>query len=78
MKPSPPRGTPDFFPEAHTGHSRRVAAIFSARARRKRATLSSRVEGLGIPVLAAGPADALPLILKRLARYRALRSGRPM
>jgi len=70
--------TPDFFPEARTEHSRRVAAIFSARAHRNRATLTSRIEGLGVPVLAAGPRDALPLILKRLARYRALRSGRPM
>lgn len=74
VAPSAPR----FFPEADSDHGRRVAAIFSARARRKRTALASRIEGLGVPVLAAGPRDALPLILRRLARYRALRSGRPV
>ena len=70
--------TPDFFPEAHSPHGRRVAAIFSARSRRKRALMANRIESLGVPVLTAGPRDALPLILKRLARYRTLRSGRPV
>ena len=69
---------PHFFPEAETDHARRVAAIFSARAKRTRSGLAGKIEGMGVPVVSAAPRDALPLILRRLARYRALRSGRPM
>ncbi len=69
---------PHFFPEAPSAHARRVASIFSARARRRRRGLVGKIERLGVPVVEAAPRDALPLILRRLARYRVLRSGRPV
>lgn len=69
---------PHFFPEAETGHAHRVAAIFSARARRRQGELVGKIERLGVQVVEAAPGDALPLILRRLARYRILRSGRPV
>lgn len=68
---------PRFLAPSEEEHAARVQEIFAMRARRQRREVAGRVERLGIPVLSAGPAEALPLLLRRLSRFRMARGGRP-
>jgi uncharacterized protein (DUF58 family) len=66
---------PAFFASRQDPHARRVQNIFALQVRRRRAEVVRRMEGAGISVLSAAPGDVLPLLLRRLARLRSVRSG---
>jgi uncharacterized protein (DUF58 family) len=66
---------PDFLPPPITPHDRRVRNIVSLRGRRRRDAVRKTIERMGIPVLSASPHQTLHLLLRRLSRVRASRTG---
>lgn len=67
--------SPSFMDPRRDGHGRRVHSILALRGARQRKHVRREVERLGIPVISAGPRDALQLLLRRLSRVRVLRTG---
>lgn len=66
---------PAFLKSTEDPHARRVQNIYSLRAQRQRRGVQQAIEKLGIPVISATPRDALPVLMRRLARLRLLRAG---
>jgi uncharacterized protein (DUF58 family) len=66
---------PGFIDARQDHHSRQVQNILALRAQRTRGVVKQAIERLGTPVVSAAQQDTLHLLLRKLSRIRALRTG---
>jgi uncharacterized protein (DUF58 family) len=67
---------PLFAPPASTTAGRRVAEVLTVEERRRLDVARHELSRLGVPVVTAGPEESIDVMLRRMARARALLRGR--